>query len=171
MPTRKYAVFSIVSITLFRLLSDRGFRYLRGHQPDLDPEADDLANLDKLMLYYREWAHYLFPEMKFADFIAKTRRECSSKLMKQYLADLRRSASGEGGPGTTAAVDDFSEFDAGFKDILGALDRSKELTATAPSIEAEEDELLAAAEAMEQDAKENFADFDLGDGVEWSDKE
>lgn len=37
------------------------------------------------MLFYREWAHYLYPEAKFTDFVAKVKKECSSRNMKVRL--------------------------------------------------------------------------------------
>lgn len=45
--------------------------------------------MDKVMLFYREWAHYLYPNAKFHDFIHKVKRECSTKNMRVYLSTLR----------------------------------------------------------------------------------
>lgn len=70
-----------------------------------------MEDLDALMLFYREWSHYLFPEAKFTDFCTKVRKECSSKLMKQYMHELRYRAV------TSEEVDEFAEIDAGLEDI------------------------------------------------------
>lgn len=89
-------------------MSDRGFRYLRTHanQIQFKGPGHEVEDLDSLMLFYREWSHYLFPESKFTDFVTKVRKECSSKLMKQYLHDLYRNGS-----------DQFAEVDAGLSEI------------------------------------------------------
>ena len=73
-----------------------------------------LQDLDGLMLFYREWAHYVFPEARFADFVSRVKKETSSRLMKQYLHDLRHRASAAA---SDAGALDFAEVDAGLADI------------------------------------------------------
>ncbi len=45
------------------------------------------------MLFFREWAHYLYPQNKFSDFTTRVRKECSSRIMKDYLNTLRRGGN------------------------------------------------------------------------------
>lgn len=77
------------------LLSERGFKFLRNKGAELkfDDGASEETNLDSLMMFYREWAHYLHPNLKFTDFVVKVKKECSSKTMREYMAALRREAT------------------------------------------------------------------------------
>jgi hypothetical protein len=144
------------------LLSERGFRYLRTHFNDIefDGPGHEPEDLDKLMLYYREWAHYLFPEMKFSDFTTKTRKECSSRMMKQYLHDLRRDVS-QG----AARSADFAEVDVGLTEIRDMLSSNK----TGGAFEEERAKEKATEEPAQ--AFPDFSDFSLGDADKFSEEE
>lgn len=95
-----------------------------------------MEDLDKLMLFYREWAHYMYPKFKFTDFVTKVRKECSGKLMKQYLYQLRQ--------GATEGSHQFAEVDLGLDEIRSmVIEDSNAVThsvSRAPESEEEEEE-------------------------------
>jgi len=112
------------------------------------------------MLFYREWAHYLYPEARFTDFLSRVRKECSSRTMKQYLHDLRRDTRLD-----TQGVQDvgiFAELDAQMADI-------KDMLKQPVSAEA-----MTGSTASGQIAMPDFEDLDFGpedDAGGWSEEE
>lgn len=121
-----------------------------------------MEDLDKLMLYYREWAHYLFPEMKFSDFTTKTRKECSSRMMKQYLHDLRRDGN-HGGTYIGASVD-FTEFDVGISDIKDIIKKTD-----AQDTDVADD--AGKEKIVEEPIPQDLSDFSFGGMDNYSDEE
>lgn len=112
------------------------------------------------MLFYREWAHYLFPEARFSDFVAKVRKECSSRVMRQYLDDLRRNNQTAGLGGLTRGLEaDFTEVNAGLNEALDIL-KKQDLGNTLPT-----------SKANTKDEVPNFEDLDFGNEIGWSDEE
>ena len=152
----------IIRITLIgRLLSDRGFRYLRTQALNIDyaGPGHELEDLDRLMLFYREWAHYLFPEARFSDFVAKVRKECSGRVMRQYLEELRRNNEMSGLGGLVGGFDaDFAEVNTGLNEALDILKKQ------------DERQMDTGKEKVQEDAP-NFEDLDFGHDLGWSDEE
>lgn len=96
--------------------------------------------MDKLMLFYREWAHYLFPEARFKDFLEKTRKECSGRVMRQYLQDLRRDAQAQNADiGPDFFKPDFAEFEANLADAKSMLAKANDGGGAMGREEAEDD--------------------------------
>lgn len=120
-----------------------------------------LQDLDSLMLFYREWAHYAFPEARFADFVSRVKKETSSRLMKQYLHDLRHRATGDA---SDADALDFAEVDAGLADISRLVQqRHSPPAAGQPAGSAEDGALgmLSSDELDDADARAAFEEMEM----------
>lgn len=117
-----------------------------------------LQDLDSLMLFYREWAHYAFPEARFADFVSRVKKETSSRLMKQYLHDLRHRSSSD------ADALDFAEVDAGLADISRLVQqRHSSPAAPQPAGSAEDSAfgMPSTDELDDVDAREAFEEMEV----------
>lgn len=74
----------------FRLKSDGGLPYIKENGPKLKFkgkgfEADDL---NKLCMFYKNWAHGLAPKLNFDAFIDKVDKMCRERSMKHYWNGL-----------------------------------------------------------------------------------